>query len=388
MVNAQAQTATVPDPVPASTYDDDDLIDYDDDVLEPTKELDATKAVEFGAPPNDTADIEVTALDQPSDAPTPSDKGLSKTITVTAEEQTATNEPTFEKDEIDYDDEEEVLDGGSGFAAAGGEPDERVEAEQAGQQTVHDQEDEEIDFGISEDNVETQPDVADTTDEQLPSVASANMEPDGNAAAQEEHGKGGKKLVTGIDEGSAEATAEPSKPVQVPNDLPQSEEPHGQTDTSQADLGQKDEITWEDPEDESAMETSRHADHSTSGKVGAEKVVSESEVAQGFVTGEQVEVGDHTYDEADNIDEEEYPAITVQYKGEEFPLFSITSEGFFTSTSILHDNIGSLLAGFRDELANEIATEDELVFQIDELGLEYAEVSHKCPILNTLANQF
>lgn len=36
----------------------------------------------------------------------------------------------------------------------------------------------------------------------------------------------------------------------------------------------------------------------------------------------------------------------------------------------------TLLAGFRDELVNEIAHEDELVFQVDELGLEFAEV---CP---------
>lgn len=72
--------------------------------------------------------------------------------------------------------------------------------------------------------------------------------------------------------------------------------------------------------------------------------------------------------------ETDFPAITVQYKGDEFPMFS-GSEGFFTETSVLDDAIGTLLAQLRQELENEIAHEDELVLQIDELGLEFAEVS-------------
>lgn len=71
--------------------------------------------------------------------------------------------------------------------------------------------------------------------------------------------------------------------------------------------------------------------------------------------------------------ETEFPAITVQYKGDEFPLFSATSDGFFTDTSILDETLEKLLAGLRSELENEIAEEDELVFQVDELGLELAE---------------
>lgn len=70
----------------------------------------------------------------------------------------------------------------------------------------------------------------------------------------------------------------------------------------------------------------------------------------------------------------EFPTITVQYKGDEFPLFSATSDGFFTDTSILDETLEKLLAGLRSELENEITEEDELVFQVDELGLELAEV--------------
>ncbi|KAF7546468.1 hypothetical protein G7Z17_g8412 [Cylindrodendrum hubeiense] len=69
----------------------------------------------------------------------------------------------------------------------------------------------------------------------------------------------------------------------------------------------------------------------------------------------------------------EFPAITVQYKGDEFPCFSITSDGFFTEISIIDATMDKVLLGFRDELASEIAQEEELVFQIDELGLEFSE---------------
>lgn len=71
----------------------------------------------------------------------------------------------------------------------------------------------------------------------------------------------------------------------------------------------------------------------------------------------------------------EFPKITVQYKGDEFPCFSTTSEGFFTDISILDDTMEALLSKFREELVNEIPHEDELVFQVDELGLEFAESS-------------
>ena len=70
-----------------------------------------------------------------------------------------------------------------------------------------------------------------------------------------------------------------------------------------------------------------------------------------------------------------FPAITVHYKNDEFPFFSLTSEGFFTQLSVLDENLKSLLAGFRAELSNELLAEEDLVFQIDELGLEFAEVS-------------
>ncbi|KAI9167372.1 LOW QUALITY PROTEIN: glutamic acid-rich protein [Paramyrothecium foliicola] len=72
---------------------------------------------------------------------------------------------------------------------------------------------------------------------------------------------------------------------------------------------------------------------------------------------------------------QDFPAITVQYKGDEFPFFSSSADGFFAEAAVLDDDMKSLMAGFRAELANEIATDEELIFQVDELGLEFSESS-------------
>ncbi len=79
-------------------------------------------------------------------------------------------------------------------------------------------------------------------------------------------------------------------------------------------------------------------------------------------------------DDEDSADSH-FPSITVQYQGDEFPFFSHSSDGFFSDESILNDSIQSVLRSFRSQLADDIATADELVFQIDELGLEFSEVS-------------
>ncbi|KAI8276974.1 hypothetical protein K4K59_009638 [Colletotrichum sp. SAR11_240] len=83
-------------------------------------------------------------------------------------------------------------------------------------------------------------------------------------------------------------------------------------------------------------------------------------------------------DDARSNDDTEIPAVTVSYKGVEYPFFynSPDSEGkecFFDDLSLLHCKMEGVLAGFRRELADELGPFDELVFQIDELGLEFAE---------------
>lgn len=75
--------------------------------------------------------------------------------------------------------------------------------------------------------------------------------------------------------------------------------------------------------------------------------------------------------------------ITVTYKNAEYPLIHgqdniDTQMGFFEDTSALDLTIDNLLAKFREELTNDLGPEDEVVLQVDELGLEYAEVSTPC----------
>ncbi|KAL7786716.1 hypothetical protein V8C37DRAFT_391828 [Trichoderma ceciliae] len=83
-----------------------------------------------------------------------------------------------------------------------------------------------------------------------------------------------------------------------------------------------------------------------------------------------------------NSEVHDFPAITVQYKGDEFPFFSQDKiEGFFSDLSVLDHSMGLVLAGFRAELENEISAQDEIVFQVDELGLEFAETT----VQNSLA---
>jgi hypothetical protein len=80
--------------------------------------------------------------------------------------------------------------------------------------------------------------------------------------------------------------------------------------------------------------------------------------------------GDH--EEAANS---HFPSITVQYQGDEFPFFSYSADGFFSDEAVLNDGMQTLLQLFRSQLSSDIAAEDELVFQVDELGLEFSEVS-------------
>lgn len=75
---------------------------------------------------------------------------------------------------------------------------------------------------------------------------------------------------------------------------------------------------------------------------------------------------------ADGV-ESHFPSITVQYHGDEFPFLSSGTEGFFTDASILDESMPSIFSGFRSQLGNDIRAEDELVFQVDELGLEFTE---------------
>ncbi|EWY86693.1 hypothetical protein FOYG_11119 [Fusarium oxysporum NRRL 32931] len=94
-----------------------------------------------------------------------------------------------------------------------------------------------------------------------------------------------------------------------------------------------------------------------------------------------------TGEDSNGKTDEGFPAITVQYKGDEFPMFSTTTHGFFANTSVLDEPLEKLIAGLRSELENEIAEDDDLVLQVDELGLELVETTQGETMSNVTLRQ-
>lgn len=90
---------------------------------------------------------------------------------------------------------------------------------------------------------------------------------------------------------------------------------------------------------------------------------------------EEAITGDTSMDAGGESSADSFPSITVQYQGDEFPFLSSGTNGFFSDASILDESIQHVLSGFRSQVGNDIRPEDELVFQVDELGLEFTEVS-------------
>jgi len=91
---------------------------------------------------------------------------------------------------------------------------------------------------------------------------------------------------------------------------------------------------------------------------------------------------DHSTDESED-DQGELPTscpdISVTYRSQEYPLIhgqnnADVQMGFFEDVAVLDLTVDNLLSRFRQELVDDLGEQDELVLQVDELGLEYAEV--------------
>ncbi|KAL7893960.1 hypothetical protein HDV64DRAFT_261196 [Trichoderma sp. TUCIM 5745] len=220
---------------------------------------------------------------------------------------------------------------------------------------------------------------------------------DANSGVHEGHSNDDMAAAENV---ASTTTAEPAS-------LPSAEAPVGSSEVPEpASKDDEDEITWEhDGEDaaekhgeqESATDivdtvaTYDHAEidqdqqayeqhiHATDSDYDADAAVevSEEKTSPAYHQDDSLSQAEEQDSEAAN-----FPAITVQYKGDEFPFFSNEkTEGFFSDLSALDHSMESVLAGLRSELENEIAAQDELVFQVDELGLEFAEATAH----NTLA---
>ncbi|KFY06689.1 hypothetical protein V492_07833 [Pseudogymnoascus sp. VKM F-4246] len=103
-----------------------------------------------------------------------------------------------------------------------------------------------------------------------------------------------------------------------------------------------------------------------------EQVQEHGEASEANESGEKVNV------EQDLISEER--AITVGYRGSEYALVASSESDdpdsyFLKDSSVLKEPLSALFATLRDILHDEIPTGDELVFTIDDLGLETCETS-------------
>ncbi|KAF5017951.1 hypothetical protein F66182_10098 [Fusarium sp. NRRL 66182] len=174
--------------------------------------------------------------------------------------------------------------------------------------------------------------------------------------------------------GQDEATALDEPEVADTDDLVETsgrnEEPHGEED-----MVEQEEIIAPketEPDHEATENTEDTKDYGHDLEENGPEEQNEDETAD----VEHAEYAEHqaTGEDLNGKAGDDFPAITVQYKGDEFPLFSTTANGFFADTSVLDEPLEKLLAGLRSELENEIAEDDDLVFQVDELGLEVAEV--------------
>jgi hypothetical protein len=199
-------------------------------------------------------------------------------------------------------------------------------------------------------------------------------------AEQAEQAEDAEDEITWDEAAAAEVSVNPDEADGLEDgaeDL-EGEDPSQSGEKETEDMNEEYENVDEQAQDEQP-ETSQHVDDEEithEGHIDAEPEhnhESEMQDVQGDVS--VVGSGEHNDFAASESDNQEFPAITVQYKGDEFPFFSGSTEGFFSETSVLDSDMKSLMAGFRAELTNEIASDEELVFQIDELGLEFAEVS-------------
>ncbi|KEZ42659.1 hypothetical protein SAPIO_CDS5915 [Scedosporium apiospermum] len=94
---------------------------------------------------------------------------------------------------------------------------------------------------------------------------------------------------------------------------------------------------------------------------------------------------DHSTDESED-DQGELPTscpdISVTYRSQEYPLIhgqnnADVQMGFFEDVAVLDLTVDNLLSRFRQELVDDLGEQDELVLQVDELGLEYAESTQR-----------
>ncbi|KAM3478487.1 hypothetical protein MY8738_005945 [Beauveria namnaoensis] len=159
-------------------------------------------------------------------------------------------------------------------------------------------------------------------------------------------------------------------------------------------LEDKAEISWEDEVADNALdEVAKEGNDAEEQHLLQTHVIQLADPSeQAIVEADETESRDHRQDELQTLENAstwhtmdsigdfqienkdlQFPSITVQYQGDEFPFLASGSEGFFSDSSILDASMQNVFRGFRSQLKHEVKPEDELVLQIDELGLEFTE---------------
>jgi hypothetical protein len=351
---------------------DDDLIDYDDeDLLDQSDTITAPSVKGETRPPTleDAEDgtvserpavvaTDVTYVEEGSNSPAGAEMALGPEI--------ASNAP-HEDEMLEHEDDEPAVQG-------------HIELKGS------------HDTGVSDEYLEDvpgQPEVAATEDqtEQLHEVADVNHQ-HGDAMQDapngEENGSQAElqaEPVAETDTDDQEILLAPVEELQYPEDLNSS----GPNGIENAENTEQIEALVDHPVDDGQSETWDVDNDGDSNGYNVESDMNRDEsvvrAALAANDGDSAEPAAASTEQAESLrqgnhvaSDRDFHVVTVQYKGEEFPLFSRDAEGFFPEEACLALTIDQLLAGLRVELENELADEEELVLQIDELGLEYAEV--------------
>ncbi|ATY67302.1 family UPF0646 [Cordyceps militaris] len=238
---------------------------------------------------------------------------------------------------------------------------------------------------IVEEHAGEKQEIEDATEIKLPLEADATIDALRETVADE------------IDYGLGEVDYDGEQQVEVTRGEETAEVLQDNTEAEEADLVEdKAEISWED---DAGERHTAEVDSEENGEGGEgehdfalPEIIQLASVTE-TVEADETESRDHRQDELQALEtaisweasidangnfqtgdtNAQFPTITVQYQGDEFPFLSSSSEAFFSESSILDDTMQSIFMGFRSQLKHEVTAEDELVFQIDELGLEFTE---------------
>ncbi|KAM3503217.1 hypothetical protein MY10362_004343 [Beauveria mimosiformis] len=186
-----------------------------------------------------------------------------------------------------------------------------------------------------------------------------------------------------------------AEPIEKTHEEAFAEDAQDATENSAVDiLQEKAEISWEDDVADNALGEAAKEENDAEEQhlVQTDLIQLDNLTEQANVEAAETESRDHRQDELQTLENAstwdtmdstgglqiedkdlQFPSITVQYQGDEFPFLASGSEGFFSDSSILDDSMQNVFRGFRSQLKHEVKPEDELVLQIDELGLEFTE---------------